>query len=230
MKKIGIIGGLGPESTLIYYRGIINAFHPIYSETGYPEIILESVNLRDAMTWAANNEWDKLVDLLGACFHNMEQAGADFGAIASNTPHIVFAETQSKTKLPLLSIVAVTRAYAQKHGLKKLLLLGTGFTMGSDFYQRDFDPYGIEIIVPHEEDRKFIHNIIFSELELGIVKESTKAQILSIINSSISAGIDGVILACTELPLIIKQSDLDLACLDTGNIHIDAIVERCLQD
>jgi aspartate racemase len=230
MKKIGIIGGLGPESTLVYYRGIIDAFHPTYSETGYPEIILESVNLRDAMTWAANNEWHKLVDLLSACFHNMELAGADFGAIASNTPHIVFAEIQSNTKLPLLSIVAVTRACAQKHGLKKMLLLGTGFTMASDFYQREFEPHGIEMIVPHEEEREFIHKIIFSELELGIVKESTRAQILSIINSHKSTGIDGVILACTELPLSIKQSDLDLVCLDTGKIHIDAIAERCLQD
>jgi aspartate racemase len=229
MKKIGIIGGLGPESTLDYYRGIINAFHRTYEKTGYPEIVIESVNLKDAMTWAMTNEWDKVVDLLSGCFNNMQLAGAEFGAIASNTPHQVFAEIQAKTTLPLLSIVSATRDYARQHQSKKLLLLGTGFTMRSNFYQQEFEP-DIQLIVPHEKDRDYLHSIIFSELELGIVKASTKENILNIINSHKRDGIDGVILACTEFPMIIKPDDLDIACLDTAHIHINKIINYCLQD
>ena len=229
MKKIGIIGGLGPESTLEYYRGIINAFHPTYDKTGYPEIVIESVNLKDAMTWATNNEWDKVIELLSRCFRNMQLAGADFGVIASNTPHKVFAEIQAETRLPLLSIVSAAREYAHKHRLKKLLLLGTGFTMQSDFYQQEFQP-DIELIVPNEEQRDYLHRIIFSELELGIVKQTTKDNILNIINSHKRDGIDGVILACTEFPMIIKPDDLDMACLDTVSIHINKIIKYCQQD
>ncbi len=229
MKKIGIIGGLGPESTLEYYRGIIKAFHSTYKETGYPEIVIESVNLKDVMTWATNNEWDKVVDLVSTCCQNMVHAGAEFGAIASNTPHRVFDEIQSRTSLPLVSIVTATRFFAQQRGLSKLLLLGTGFTMQSDFYQKEFEPHGIELIVPNEPDRDFLHTIIFSELEVGIFKESTKNRILNKINSYKDHGIDGVILACTEFPLLIQQDDLDVPCLNTVEIHINDMIKHCLQ-
>lgn len=228
MKKIGIIGGLGPESTLDYYRGIINAFHPTYEESGYPEIVIESVNLKDAMTWATNNEWYKVIDLISTCCQNMVRAGADFGAIASNTPHKVFAEIQAKTDLPLISIIETTRLQAQKQGLNKLLLLGTNFTMQSNFYHKEFEPHGIELVIPNASDREYIHEKIFSELEVGIVNDSTKTEFLRIINSYKSKHIDGVILACTEFPLILKQSDMDIVCLDTVQLHINRIVDYCL--
>ncbi len=227
MKKIGIIGGLGPESTLDYYRGIINAFHRTYEETGYPEIVIESVNLKDAITWAANDEWDKIIALVSNGIRNLQYAGADFGAIASNTPHHVFDDIQAKTELPLLSIVRAARQYAQSLDLKKLLLLGTGFTMRSDFYQKEFEPCGIELVVPNAEHQDYIHDKIFSELELGIVKGSTKSEFLNIINIHKT---DGVILACTEFPMIIKQKDVAVPCLDTAHIHINSIVNACLED
>lgn len=227
MKKIGIIGGLGPESTLDYYRGIINAFHLNYDENGYPEIVIESVNLKDAMTWAARDEWDKVIDLLSDCFNKMKYAGAEFGAIASNTPHKVFEEIQAKTELPLISIVTATRQYAQSLDLKNLLLLGTGFTMRSSFYQKELERYGIKIVVPNREHQDYIHEKIFSELERGIVKDSTKMEFLGILHSHKT---DGVILACTEFPMIIKQEDVAVPCLDTAHIHINSIVNFCLRD
>jgi aspartate racemase len=228
MKKIGIVGGLGPESTLDYYRGIIDAFKPTYETLGFPEIAVESVDLRSFTEQAQGGEWDRIAAMLIDRFEILRRGGADFGAIASNTPHRVFDQVQKGTTLPLLSIVEATRDHALQLGAAKLCLLGTGFTMRSDFFQRTFRKAGIEVIVPNQEEIKYIQDKIFSEIEFGIIKEDTRAGFLRILRRiETEQQIEGVILGCTELPMLLKPEDFSLHYIDTTAIHIAAIVDRC---
>jgi aspartate racemase len=228
MKKIGIVGGLGPESTLDYYRGIIDAFKPTYETLGFPEIAVESVDLRSFTEQAQGGEWDRIAAMLIDRFEIIRRGGADFGAIASNTPHRVFDQVQKGTTLPLLSIVEATRDHALQLGAAKLCLLGTGFTMRSDFFQRTFRKAGIEVIVPNQEEIKYIQDKIFSEIEFGIIKEDTRAGFLRILRRiETEQQIEGVILGCTELPMLLKPEDFSLHYIDTTAIHIAAIVDRC---
>jgi len=228
MKKIGIVGGLGPESTVEYYKGIIKAFHSNYDETGYPEIAIESCNMKEMLSYSDTDRWDKLADALADRFNLLKHAGCDFGALASNTPHKVFYEIQKQIKLPLISIVESACNFAKDNGLAKLCLLGTGYTMKSDFYQNVFNKQGIELFVPNKEEIEYMHQKIFSELEYGIVKEKTKERFIAILNRIVIENkCDGAIMGCTELPLIIKPEDISVNYLDTAAIHIREIVQTC---
>ena len=159
MKKIGIIGGLGPESTIDYYKGIIKSFHSTYDETGYPEIAIESCNMKEMLSYSNNDHWDKLANALTEKFNMLKHVGCDFGVIASNTPHKVFDEIQKQTDLPLISIIESTCDYALGEGFKRLCLLGTGYTMKSDFYQNVFSKKNIEIYVPNAEEIEYLDNL-----------------------------------------------------------------------
>lgn len=226
MKKAGIIGGLGPESTVDYYKGIIAAFHNSYEETGYPEIAIESCNIKEMLGYSNVDRWDIVAERLALKFELLRNVGCHFGAIASNTPHKVFDDIQKGTTLPLLSIIEATCDYAVSINSEKLCLLGTKFTMQSDFYQKVFDKKDIRLVVPDEAEMDYIHEKIFSELEYGIVKLETKEGYLKIINRIINThDCDGVILGCTEFPLIIKREDISVTYLDTTAIHIKKIVE-----
>ena len=228
MKKIGIVGGLGPESTVDYYRGIIDAFKPTYATLGFPEIAVESVDLRSFTEQALNGGWDWIAAMLVDRFEILRRGGADFGAIASNTPHRVFPQVQQGTALPLLSIVEAARDHALQLDASRLCLLGTGFTMKSDFYQNTFQAAGIEVFVPNQEEIEYIQEKIFSEIEFGIIKPETKAGFLRILKRiETEHEVEGVILGCTELPMLLKPEDFSLHYIDTTAIHIAAIVDRC---
>lgn len=228
MKKIGIIGGLGPESTIDYYRGIIDAFKPTYQSLGFPEIAVESVDLRRFTEQAEGGGWDRIAAMLIDRFEILRRAGAEFGAIASNTPHKVFPQVQQGTALPLLSIVEAACQHVLRLGAARLCLLGTGFTMKSDFYQRTFQAAGMEVVVPNLEEIRYIQEKIFSEIEFGIIKSETKTGFLEIIKRmEAERRIQGVILGCTELPMLLKPEDFSLHYIDTTAIHIAAIVDRC---
>jgi len=228
MRKIGIVGGLGPESTIDYYRGIIEAFRATYETLGYPEIAIESVDLRSILADEQAGDWDKVAALIANRFEILRRGGAEFGAIASNTPHRVFDQVQQGTELPLLSIVEATRDQALELGVRKLGLLGTRFTMEADFYQRAFREAGIGVVVPNPREMDYIQDKILSEIEFGIIKDDTKNGFLSIIQRiEADQNIEGVILGCTELPLLLKAEDISLHYIDTTAIHIAAIVERC---
>jgi aspartate racemase len=228
MRKVGLVGGLGPESTVEYYRGIIEAFKPTYDLLGYPEIAIESLNLKAVMSHVEKSGWKDIGALIAKKFEALRMAGADFGAMACNTTHIVFDEIQSQTFLPLQSIVDPTLNYAKQNNFEKLCLLGTKTTMNSDFYRHIFDKEYIKLVVPKEEEKEYIQEKLFSEIEFGIIKEETKANFLSIIDRIIKTDrVEGVILACTEMPLIIKPDDIDVAYIDTTQIHIASIVDIC---
>ena len=228
MRKVGIIGGLGPESTIEYYRGIIDAFKPTYELIGYPEIAIESLNLKSIMSHVEKSGWDDVGTLIAKKFEALRLAGADFGAMACNTTHIVFDAIQSQTFLPLQSIVDPTLNHARQNNFKKLCLLGTKTTMDSGLFQNVFAKEGIELVVPHGKEKDYIQEKLFSEIEFGIIKEETKSGFLAIIDRiTKEEQVEGVILACTELPLVIEPDDIDVAHIDTTQIHIASIVDIC---
>ncbi len=230
MKKVGIVGGLGPESTIAYYRGIVDAFKPTFEVSGFPEIAIESVNLKAVMSHVERSGWEEVASFIANKFESLRLAGADFGAIASNTPHIVFDAIQSRTFLPLQSIVDATLNYSKQWNFDKLCLLGTKTTMNADFYQQMFAKENIHLVVPNMEERAYIHEKIFSEIEFGIIKEETRTRFLAIIDRIIKEdNVAGVILGCTELPLIIKAGDIDVDVIDTTRIHIESIIDICRQ-
>lgn len=229
MKTIGIIGGLGPESTIDYYKGIIRTFQNTYADLAYPEIVVYSADVNKLLELVEAEEWKKLVDWLVARVRSVHNAGADFAVIGANTAHIVFDEVESRSPIPMLSIIKETCRRAESLGLKKLGLMGTGFTMESDFFQKPFYEKGITVVVPDEGDRKYIHDKLMSEIELGIIKDSTREGLLAIVKKMIEQeSIDSVILGCTELPLILDRDEFGILFLNTTAIHVDSIVKYCI--
>lgn len=227
MKKLGLICGLGPETTVSYYQSIIKAFTPLYEEVGYPEISLESCNLKEFIDAVSNNEWDHLVELFRTKISALATSGAEFAAIASNTPHLLFDRIQEQSPIELVSIVTSTAQEIQRRGLSKVLLMGTGFTMRSDFYAKELAKYHIKTIVPSERDIAYIHEKLFTEIEHGIFTQETRNGLAGIISKSVEEdAIDGVIMGCTELPLILQESDVTVSYINTTDIHINALIKK----
>lgn len=176
-------------------------------------------------------EWKKLVEWLVARVRSVHRAGADFAVIGANTAHIVFDEVESCSPIPMLSIIHETCRRAQSLGLKKPGLMGTLFTMKSDFFQKSFYKKGITVVAPDEGDQAYIHDKLMSEIELGIIKDSTREGLLSIVKKMIEQeSIDSMILGCTELPLILDKEEFGIPFLNTTAIHVGSIVEYCLNE
>lgn len=229
MKKLGLVGGIGPASTLDYYKGIIDGYRVRTAGDDYPQMIIDSLNLSEMYSLAANKQWDEFTNRLVGSIKTLSAGGAEFAAMAANTAHIVFDEVHSQSPLPLISIVEETCKRAQSKNCKSVVIFGTAFTMSSGLYANAFAKYGIDAFVPTEDEQKAIHNIIFPNLQEGIVLPEDKKTILQIANRMISENnADALILGCTELPLIIQENDLDVLILDTTQIHIDAILSYML--
>ncbi|GFE61968.1 aspartate/glutamate racemase family protein [Geobacter sp. AOG2] len=224
MKRIGIIGGLGPESTVDYYKRIIEAFRREGSLAA-PEIVIYSVDMEEVLGLVARQEWDALTALLAARIGALHRAGADFAAISANTPHVVFDRVRAQSPIPLLSIVAATLDKARELGLGKVGLLGTQFTMQANFFAPVFSARGISVVVPPAADQEYIHGKLMTEIELGVIRDETRQGLLAVIERlAAREGIDGVILGCTELPLILEESPSGLPFLNTTAIHVESIV------
>src|SRR6266481_6226350 len=205
MKTLGIIGGLGPESTIDYYQRIIALYRERTGDGSYPEFIINSVNLKKGLDFMHVNDLAGMADYLLAGIAKLARAGADFGLISANTPHIVFDDVASKSPIPLISIVEATCAAAKDRGLKRLGLFGTRFTMQGTFYPKVFSREGIELIVPDPDDQEYIHDKYLNELVPGNFLPETRAGLLAIVDRMKNKiDIDGVILAGTELPLILR--------------------------
>lgn len=228
MRKIGLIGGLGPESTLEYYRKIIASFKESYEQTGYPEIVIDSLDMKNFTSLVEDGKWEAIIQLISIRCEILRRCGAEIGAMASNTPHAVFDAIQAKTDLPLLSIVTATCDYARTLNVRSLCLLGTRFTMTSDYYQEEFDKYNMRLITPEPDEIERIQHMLFKEIEFGIIKDRSRNELLAIIKRiKKEADVEGVILGCTELPLILSQKDMDIACINPAQIHVDALVREC---
>ncbi|MBI5557086.1 MAG: amino acid racemase [Deltaproteobacteria bacterium] len=229
MKTIGIIGGIGPESTIDYYRRIIGVFNSSFEGYVQPEIIIFSVNMRELMELVNQAAWEKMARWLAAKVQDVHRAGADFAAIASNTPHIVFDEVRTRSPIPLLSIVRATCTRARQLGLKNIGLMGTSLTMTADFYKRPFLEQGINVVVPTADEQQLIHHKLFAEIELGLFNESTRNELLGIAARMVREDrIDSLVLGCTELPLILPETEFGIPFLNTTAIHCDSIINYCL--
>jgi aspartate racemase len=230
MKTLGIIGGLGPESTLDYYQRIIALYRERVRDGHYPEFVIVSVDLRKGLDFMDANNLSGMADFLFEAIGKLARAGADFGIISANTPHIVFDQIAPKSPIPLISIVEATCAAAKAQNLKRLALFGTRYTMQADFYPKVFTREGIDLLVPEGKDQDYLHEKYFSELVSGKFLPETRAGLLRIVDRMKAASdIDSVILAGTELPLILRDSYHNgIPFLDTTKIHVEAAVAEML--
>jgi len=226
MKTIGLVGGMTPESTKVYYELLIQgARQPDANPLRNPEVLIYSLDLAELVQFQSGPDRSKVVEYLTDILERLRKAGAEVGAITANTPHVFLDEIRAKTSLPLVSIVTATRDAAADRGLEHALLLGTRTTIEAEMYPRQFAEAGIKILLPGEEDREFLDHTIYNDLAIGIVSPENRQRFQQICRKHIeSDGIDSVILGCTELPLVISSDDLSIEVLDTTSIHVDAIL------
>ncbi len=227
MKTVGIIGGIGPESTIEYYRKIVSSYLEREATRNYPQIIINSIDMTKMLDLIGNGEFEEVSRYLAAEVKKLESAGAEFGVLASNTPHIVFNKVRELSQLPLISIVEATCKKILDIGLEKVVLFGTKFTMQGGFYGEVLSRSGIEVITPDEVDQRFIHEKYMGELVKGIILDETRAGLISVIEKMKQKyNVQGLILGGTELPLILKPENVSgVHVFDTTEIHVESIME-----
>ena len=230
MKNLGIIGGIGPESTVDYYHSIIEIYRAKKPDGSYPPIIINSIDVSKVIAMVTANDWPALTNHLVHEVGKLARAGADFGLISANTPHIVFPEVQRRSPIPLISIVEATCQAAKSLHLKRVGLLGTRFTMQGKFYPDVFSHEEIALVVPDLADQDYIHDKYMNELLKGVFLPETRERLLAIIDDlKQKSGIQGLILGGTELPLILRAEGHDgIPFLDTTRIHVEAAVVQML--
>lgn len=230
MKTLGIVGGIGPESTIDYYRRIIALYRQLKPDGSYPTIIINSIDMKTLLDFIEANELVRLTEYLLGEVQKLARAGADLGVLASNSPHIVFNELFRQSPIPLLSIVEAACESTKKLGLKRVGLLGTRFTVQGQFYPYVFSREGITLIVPEEEEQAYIHDRYMNELVNGVIISETRQRLLTIVDRLIAQeGIEGLILGGTELPLILREETYGgIPFLDTTKIHVDCAVSQML--
>ena len=225
-----MIGGLGPESSIDYYRSIIARFRARKPDAGYPHVIINSLDPDKVLAILDAGRLDELADYLVSAIDLLARSGADFGFIAANTPHLVFDEVQSRSSFPLLSIVRATADHANALAVKKVGLFGTGFTMRANFYLDEFQRAGIVMVRPNDGEREFIHRKYIGELLNNQFLPETRTELLRIAQRMKDEdGIEAVVLAGTELPLLLRGSSIaGTEFLDTTVIHVEAIVDQLI--
>jgi aspartate racemase len=224
--SVGIVGGLGPESTIDYYRRILEAWDRDDPSTA-PSIVIDSLDVQLALRLVERDR-PALIEYLVASVRRLAGAGVDFVAMTANTPHIVFDDIAARSPVPLLSIVEVCAQEARRRGLRRLALLGTRFTMEGPFYPAVCARYGIVAVPPHETDRAWIHQRYVGELLKGEFRDETRREVIAVVSRlRAEESIDGVILGGTELPLLVSTPVIaDVPALDTTALHVAAIVKR----
>ena len=222
---------MGPQSTMPYYMNIVYGVQNRTSKDFFPNLTIESLNVFEILKMIGEDRFEELTDHFVKALKNLKAAGADFAALTANTAHIVFDRLKEQSPLPLVSIVEATADEAAGRGLKKVALLGTRFTMERDFYKKPFERVGINVVIPNEDERRFIDEKIASELEYGTVLPETLERFVGIIGRmAADDGIEAVILGCTELPLLLNDSVSPIPCLDTVKIHANTLIEGILAD
>jgi aspartate racemase len=230
MKTIGMIGGMSWESTLEYYRIVNETVKEKLGGFHSAKCVLYSVDFEEVERLQHQGKWDLLTQSMIFAAQKVERAGADFVLICTNTMHMMADEVQDSIHIPLLHIVDVTAEAILANGQNRIGLLGTKFTMEQDFYKRKLkDKYGFDVLIPSEEERQVIHDILYSELCLGEIKEHSKNKFKDIIHNLIERGAQGVILGCTEIPLIVDQKDYTIPLYDTTTLHAQAAVEYAVR-
>ena len=226
MKKIGLVGGTGPESTLMYYKELNTRIDQLTGGKAMPDLAIESVDFRKAWAYVSNGEKDNLADYLSEKVSCLKSTGCEVISLTAGTMHLVINEIEKKTGVSLVSIPKAVADEASSKGYSKVGLLGTIFTMEQDYMKKDLIDAGIEVCIPGKEDRELVAKRIFEELELGIVKEETLKEFQDLIlKMQNEQGIQAVILGCTELPLLLNEKNSPLPILDSVEIHIRKLIE-----
>ena len=228
MKTLGMIGGIGPESTIEYYRHLIAAYRAQIPDGSYPAIVINSINMKTLLDMIEADDRARMVEFLVGEIQKLASAGAQCGLLAANTPHIVFDEIRRQAPIPMVSIVEATCEKAKALGLKRLGLFGTRFTMQGEFYPRVFSREKIGLVVPQAQEQAYIHDRYMNESVKGIILPETRRQLLVIVERmKEQEHIDGLILGGTELPLILGDvADRGIPFLDTTLIHAEAALAR----
>jgi len=226
-KRIGILGGISHESTIHYYELIMKKYYERFHDYYYPEIVIFSLDFQQFTDYEDKKTMEEYLQYIMEGIHSLEKAGVDFILMAANSPHAVFPQVEERCRVPLLSIVKATAEKAAQDGRKSLLLLGIAFTMQSTFYQETCAGYRIEVITPTEAEQHLINRIIFDELVIGVFSQESKQKLLDITSRY---EVDGVILGCTELPLLLTQKDSNIPLYNTLELHAEAALNLALSE
>ncbi len=231
MKKIGLVGGISWVSTVDYYRYINEGINEKLGGLNFAECLVYSLNFDDFQRNNTAYNWDGTFELIAGACESLKQGGADAIALCANTAHIVADRVQQQVSLPFIHIALETATEIKRAGLKKIGLLGTKFTMEMDFYKNKLREQGVEMLVPAQQEvRDYIQRTVKEELGRGIVREETKQQYIAIMQQLVKDGAEGIVLGCTEIPLIVSQQDIAVPVFDTTQIHAKAIVEFMLSE
>ena len=228
MKKLGLIGGISWVSTADYYKFINEGVNKKLGGVNFAECMIYSFNYDDIKRNNENNDWETTFNMLSKACLSLKNSGAEAIILCANTMHLIADRIQEAVDLPLIHIAAETAKEIQKSDIKRVGLLGTKFTMELDFFKDKLTDLNIQTIIPEADDREFIHETIFNELGKGLILETTKQRYLSIIEKLIENGAEGIILGCTEIPLLVKQEEVKVPVFDTALIHSNAAVAFAL--
>jgi aspartate racemase len=229
-KRIGLLGGMSPESTVEYYLHITRTYTSRFGDYSYPEIIIYSVSFQPYVDWQHQERWDQVAQGLGAAARCLEAAGADFIVIATNTMHLVLDQIQAHVRIPILSLLDVVANAIQGQGLRTVGLLGTKFTMEKSFYHQTLARQGIAVLVPSADERRYINEVIYKELVAGTIHAESRAGFIQVIQNLVQQGAEGIILGCTEIPLLVTQADVAVPLFDSTRLHAEAALNYALQD
>jgi aspartate racemase len=221
-KRIGILGGMTPESTVTYYQHIVHAWQQRHGDHRYPEIVIFSMSFQQLEDWMEAGRWDDVERALGEGLRRLGAAGADFGVIATNTMHLLFDRLAAASPIPLLSIVEATARAVVCAGLRTVGLLGTRFTMEQSFYADGLARHGIATLVPDQPAREDVHRVIMRELSMGALNDGSRRRYLEIVDGLVARGAQGIVLGCTEIPLLVRPGDTAVPLFDTATLHAEA--------
>jgi aspartate racemase len=225
---MGILGGMSPESTVTYYEHITREYTARYGDYGYPEILIYSVNFKQYVEWQRQGQWDEAATAMAEALERLRAAGAAFGIIATNTMHIVFDKVQAAVGMPLLSIVDATAQAIRDAGVRSVGLLGTIFTMRERFFRDGLCRCGIDVLVPDNGAQDRINDVIYQELCRGEVLPRSRAMFLSVIESLRERGAQGIVLGCTEVPVLVRPADCELPLFNTTILHAETALQYAL--
>lgn len=226
MKTIGLIGGMSWESSKLYYQFANEYVKELLGGSHSCKCIMVSVDFAEIERYTFSNQWDKIGEMMASCTKQLETAGADVILLCTNTIHLVSDSITSSTHLPFIHIAQATGEAIKAKGLSRVGLLGTKFTMEKDFYTKILEQqYGLEVIIPSSKERQLIHDIIYNELVKGQFTEDSKKKCIDLINTLTKAGAEGVIMGCTELPILVSSNEVKIPTFDTTKIHINQAIE-----
>lgn len=230
MKRIGLIGGLSPESTAHYYQILCREYNQLHGRLNFPEMTIDSLNLQTLIQCFERNDWDAVAEILLTALDRLQRAGADFAAILANTPHNAYELIREKSPIPIVTIMGATAAALAADDRHLVGLLGTRPTMEHGFFQKHFQSRGIETLVPNECHRHTLDRIIWEELSHGIIRPDSRAVAKGILTELAGNNAEAIVLGCTELCLLIAPEDSPRPLYDTTQLHAEAILDFALNN